>query len=200
MPQVRDEHAAGMSTKRSKRKLRDESEREHGVGGMKARTLPPVPFQPGLPQRHLRVPRQHLEGGRLPGAVHPQEAEALGRAGGQQQPRCRRSPAVPPAPTSPAGMARHSRSTAGARRCRYTCGRGGHHMHSVPCPWDTSHRPSRGTGGSGRGSSPGHAPWSGPSAAARRRAAGNCPPSPAPGPRPGPRPPAGAAAEPGAWG
>lgn len=118
MLQVRDEHAAGMSTKRSKRRLRDESKREHGVEGMKARTLPPVPFQPGLPQRHLCVPRQHLEGGRLPGAVHPQEAEALGRRrgvssspgaaaargaasthlpsrDGQAQPVHRRSPPVP---------------------------------------------------------------------------------------------------------
>lgn len=51
-----------------------------------------MPLQPGLSQRHLCVPRQHLEGGSFPGTVHPQEAKALrGQSGVTSSPGLARS-------------------------------------------------------------------------------------------------------------
>lgn len=184
-----------------------QGEGEQWVGHGVPLSRPPVPFQPGLPQRHLRVPRQHLEGGSLPGAVHTQEAEALqGAKRGYRQPcpcpQCHLSVCL--ALTSPGGMATQSRSTAGAFLRRYTCAA----EPGAGCsPRDTHQRdrglqerlepPKRGTG---QGPAPRHAPWSGPSAAGGGCAGGCCPPSPSPWPHPRPPPPARAAAEPVAWG
>lgn len=84
--------------------------------------LPPVSLQPGLPQCHFCVSRQHLEGGCFPSTIHPQQPEALWSSGLSSSPYPPSYPpsAQPPALTSPGGTARHSRSTAGARRYRYT--------------------------------------------------------------------------------
>lgn len=127
-----------------------QGEGEQWVGHGVRLSRPPVPFQPGLPQRHLRVPRQHLEGGSLPGAVHTQEAEALqGANRGYRQPcpcpQCHLS--VCPALTSPGGMATQSRSTAGAFLRRYTCAA----EPALGAPHPT---PTSGTGGYRRGWSP----------------------------------------------
>ena len=39
--------------------------------------MPVVTVQSGLPRRHVLIARQHAERGRLPSAVHPEEAETL---------------------------------------------------------------------------------------------------------------------------
>lgn len=155
---------------------------------------PPVPLQPGLPQRHLCVPCQHLEGGRFPSPVHPQEAKALW------------------------GQSSVTGSPGPARRaiCLSFCPsplRGGWPRRAGPRPEPScADTPAWRRGGPGcsllslpgalagleltTGSSPTHPPWSGPSEAGGGRVGRCCPPSPAPWPRPGPHLPVRAAPEP----
>lgn len=158
--------------------------------------LPPVSLQPGLPQRHFGVPRQHLEGGCLPCTVHPQQPEALWSSGlsSSPDPTAVRGPQHSPHQVGQPGTAGPLLEHVGTDT---PTGSGITVRHSTSCPGDTA--PSSGMGAMGRGTCS-HTPWSGPSAAGRHCAVWCCPPAPAPGLRPHPHPPVRAAAEHVVWG
>lgn len=110
--------------------------------------LPPVSLQPGLPQRHFSVPRQHLEGGCLPCTVHPQQPEALWSSGlsSSPDPTAVRGPQHSPHQVGQPGTAGPLLEHVGTDT---PTGNGITVRHSTSCPGDTA--PSSGMGAMGRG-------------------------------------------------
>lgn len=103
--------------------------------------LPPVSLQPGLPQCHFCVSRQHLEGGCFPSTIHPQQPEALWSSGLSSSPY---PPLLYPQCTAPSTHFTRWNSQAQPVHCWsapvpiHLTGIGITVRHSTSCPGDTA--------------------------------------------------------------